>query len=130
MAFLFAWARMSVIQTGSIAMLAFIFGDFFSQVVYLGPFSAVIYASAAVIVLTGINIAGLRTGTGPQKALTAVDVLGVLLVAAPGFFFAPPHPIPDVHGRWPASAPSRLSSRSDTRRVRHTGFPPYQSLLP
>src|SRR3546814_6328170 len=88
---------MSVIQTGSIAMLAFIFGDFFSQVVYLGPFSAVIYASAAVIVLTGINIAGLRTGTGTQKALTAVEVLGVLLVAAAGFFFAPPHTIPDVH---------------------------------
>src|SRR3546814_12340076 len=110
---------MSVIQTGSIAMLAFIFGDFFSQVVYLGPFSAVIYASAAVIVLTGINIAGLRTGTGTQKALTAVEALGVLLVAAAGFFFAPPHTIPDVPGRGLVSATSGVSSstRSDERRV-------------
>src|SRR3546814_16245402 len=104
MAFLFAWARMSVIQTGSIAMLAFIFGDFFSQVVYLGPFSAVIYASAAVIVLTGINIAGLRTGTGTKKAITAVEVLGVLLVAAAGVFFGPPHYIPAFHGSGLVSA--------------------------
>src|SRR3546814_609144 len=101
---------MSVIQTGSIAMLAFIFGDFFSQVVYLGPFSAVIYASAAVIVLTGINIAGLRTGTGTQKALTAVELLGVLLVAAAGFFFALPPSILSVHGRWLVTDTSRVSS--------------------
>lgn len=30
-AFLFAWARMTVIQTGSIALLAFVFGDYASQ---------------------------------------------------------------------------------------------------
>ncbi len=29
-AFLFAWARMTVIQTGSIVLLAFVFGDYFS----------------------------------------------------------------------------------------------------
>src|SRR5690606_30753537 len=30
-AFLFAWARMSIIQTGSIALLAFIVGDYMSE---------------------------------------------------------------------------------------------------
>src|SRR5690606_16122846 len=30
-AFLFAWARMSVVQTGSIALLAYIFGDYMAQ---------------------------------------------------------------------------------------------------
>lgn len=89
MAFLFAWARMSVIQTGSIALLAFIFGDFFAQVIYLGPASPVIYAAFAVIALTGINILGLRTGAGTQKVLTAVEVLGVLLVVAAGLFVSP-----------------------------------------
>ena len=29
--FLFGWARMTVIQPGSIALLAFVFGDYFSQ---------------------------------------------------------------------------------------------------
>lgn len=40
-AFLFGWARMSVIQTGSIALLAFIFGDYISQIYSLGEYSSV-----------------------------------------------------------------------------------------
>src|SRR5690606_25098035 len=59
LAFLFAWARMSVIQTGSIALLAFIFGDFFSQVINLGAFSSAIYAAGVIVFLTGINVLGL-----------------------------------------------------------------------
>jgi len=89
LAFLFAWARMSVIQTGSIALLAFIFGDFFSQVINLGAFSSAIYAAGVIVFLTGINVLGLRTGTFTQKLLTLVEVAGVLLVAVAGFFFAP-----------------------------------------
>jgi len=37
--FLFAWARMTVIQTGSIALLAFVFGDYASQLFRLGDYS-------------------------------------------------------------------------------------------
>src|SRR5690554_1290392 len=43
-AFLFAWARMSVVQTGSIALLSFIIGDYVTQVYSLGTHSSVIYA--------------------------------------------------------------------------------------
>jgi APA family basic amino acid/polyamine antiporter len=39
-AILFAWARMSVIQTGSIALLAFVFGDYASQLWALARSSA------------------------------------------------------------------------------------------
>src|SRR6186997_649151 len=42
-AFLFGWARITVIQTGSIAFLAFVFGDYASGVIPLGPQSSVIY---------------------------------------------------------------------------------------
>ena len=35
--FFFAWARVAVITTGSIALLAFVFGDYMSRVVSLGP---------------------------------------------------------------------------------------------
>src|SRR3546814_3965703 len=62
-------------------------------------------------------MAGLRTGTGTQKALTAVEVLGVLLVAAAGFFFAPPHTIPDVHGSGLVSATSGVSSSTGLAMV-------------
>lgn len=88
-AFLFAWARMSVIQTGSIALLAFIFGDYAAEIYSLGTYSSVIYAALVVIVLTGINIIGVNFGAGAQKLLTTVEVLGVLIVIAAGFFFVP-----------------------------------------
>jgi basic amino acid/polyamine antiporter, APA family len=89
LAFLFAWARMSVIQTGSIALLAFIIGDYASQILSIGPYSSVLYAGAVVLVLTGINMGGLNLGTGTQKLLFALEVLGVLLVMVAGFFFSP-----------------------------------------
>ncbi|MGV3503512.1 MAG: APC family permease [Adhaeribacter sp.] len=98
LAFLFAWARLSVIQTGSIALLAFIVGDYLSQIYALGPYSAVMYAALAVVLLTALNILGLRFGAGAQKLLTAVEVSGILLVICAGFLFAPgqasPHPVP------------------------------------
>ncbi|MBG6234170.1 amino acid transporter [Pedobacter sp. CAN_A7] len=89
-AFLFAWARMTVIQTGSIALLAFIFGDYFTQLYRLGEYSSVIYAALVVIVLTGINVAGIKLGTGVQKLFTATEIFGALLVIAAGLIFAPP----------------------------------------
>lgn len=88
-AFLFAWARMSVVQTGSIALLAFIFGDYAAQIYSLGEHSSVIYASLIVIFLTGINILGVNMGTGAQKILTTVEVLGIVIVIVVGFFFVP-----------------------------------------
>lgn len=88
-AFLFAWARMSVIQTGSVALLAYIFGDYLSQIYSFGAYSSAIYAALVIVFLTGINVIGLKMGTGVQKLLTTVEVAGVILVIAAGFLFAP-----------------------------------------
>ncbi|MDQ3290473.1 MAG: amino acid permease, partial [Bacteroidota bacterium] len=89
LAFLFAWARMSVVQTGSIALLSFIIGDYLTQIYSLGEFSAAVYAALVVIFLTGINILGVKFGTGTQKLLTTVEVAGVLLVTIAGFLLTP-----------------------------------------
>jgi APA family basic amino acid/polyamine antiporter len=80
---------MSIIQTGSIAVLAYIFGDYLSQVVSLGTYSSVLYAALIVIVLTGINIAGIRMSTIAQKVFTSTEVAGALLVVVVGLFIAP-----------------------------------------
>src|ERR687884_1478099 len=37
-AVLFAWARGTVIQTGAIALVAFVFGDYAAQLVSFGPY--------------------------------------------------------------------------------------------
>ncbi|WP_143960538.1 APC family permease [Litoribacter populi] len=86
-AFLFAWARMSVIQTGSIALLAFIFGDYATQLYALGDYSSVIYAALAILILTSINILGVNMGTGVQKILTLAEIVGILLLIGVGVFY-------------------------------------------
>lgn len=88
-AFLFAWARMSVIQTGSIALLSFIFADYATQIYSFGEFSSVIYAGIIVFILTVINIAGIHTGAGAQKLLTTLEVLGISIIIIVGLFFVP-----------------------------------------
>lgn len=88
-AFLFAWARMSVIQTGSIALLSFIFGDYATQIYSLGEYSSVIYAALIIFILTGINILGIQMGAHTQKMLTTLEVLGILAVIVVGLFLVP-----------------------------------------
>jgi basic amino acid/polyamine antiporter, APA family len=89
LAFLFAWARVSVIQTGSVAILAFIFGDYISQFVSLGAFSSMIWAAMIITILTAINVLGIKFGTSTQKLLTSLQVLGVITIIIAGLFFAP-----------------------------------------
>jgi basic amino acid/polyamine antiporter, APA family len=89
MSFLFAWARMTVIQTGSIATAAFVFGDYASQVVHLDGFlSPSLYAVGAVVILTGLNILGVQQGRWTQNLLTLAKTLGLLLVAVAGILLA------------------------------------------
>ena len=87
--FLYAWARSTVINTGSIALLAFVFGDYMSTVLSLGPASGALWAAGIVIALTILNIAGLRASAGTQNLLTMIEVVGLLAVAVAGFL-APP----------------------------------------
>lgn len=79
-AFLFAWARLTVIQTGSITLLAFVFGDYASQLWRLGSFSTSVYAAVVITLLTALNLFGLRQGKWTQNLLSVAKVLGLLLV--------------------------------------------------
>lgn len=89
MAFLFAWARLAVIQTGSIALLAFVFGDYASQLWSLGTHSSALYAGLAITGLTILNVAGVRLGKTTQRLLTGGTILGLLVIIGAGLFLAP-----------------------------------------
>lgn len=84
--FLFVWSRITVIQTGSLALLAFVFGDYASQLLQLGEFSPSIYAALLVVALTGLNGLGVRQGTRTQNLLTAIEVFSLFLVIGAGMF--------------------------------------------
>ena len=83
-AFLFAWSRMTVIQTGAIAAVAFVFGEYASEIVRLGPHSAAIYAAFSVIALTLLNFAGTLESKTLQKVMEVVLIAGLLFLAIAG----------------------------------------------
>ena len=89
-AFFYGWGRLSVIQTGSIVMVAFIIGDYASEILFLGPYSTSLYAAAAVVALTALNVAGLRQSKVTQKALIGLIVLGLAGIAVCGFWLGEP----------------------------------------
>jgi amino acid transporter len=82
--FMFAWARISVIQTGAIAAVAFVFGDYAQQVFSLGPHGPAIYGAGALVALTVANMIGTYEGKSAQNILTTLTVLGVLAVIVAG----------------------------------------------
>jgi len=68
-AFLFAWSRMTVIQTGAIAAVAFVFGDYASEILNLGAHSSAVWAALAVAALTLLNFAGTLQSKALQKTM-------------------------------------------------------------
>jgi amino acid transporter len=107
--FLFAWARFSVVTTGSIALLAFVFGDYLSQVLSVGPHSASIYAAAVIVVLTAVNLRGIKAGATTQTWLTCLEVAGLLAIVVAGLYLAGGSagvPVATAQPAAPASGPS------------------------
>ena len=87
--FLFAWSRITVTQTGSIALLAFIAGDYMTQLLPLGNYSSALYAIGIVLLLTLFNVLGIQFGTGLQKFLTSLQFIGIFIIVLAGFFIEP-----------------------------------------
>ncbi|HEX4884557.1 MAG TPA: amino acid permease [Casimicrobiaceae bacterium] len=83
--FLYAWARATVINTGAIALLAFVFGDYMQKVLPLGTAGGALWGAGIVLALTAVNIAGLRASAGTQKLLTLVEVAGLIAIGVAGF---------------------------------------------
>lgn len=93
-AFLFAWSRMTVIQTGAIVAVAFAFGDYASEVVRLGDKSSAVYAALGVTGLTLLNLAGTVQSATLQKVLqiALISVMVILSVGALALGQAPAPP--------------------------------------
>lgn len=81
---LFAWSRFAVIHTGSMALLGFVFGDYLAQVVdlspWLGTHASALLAAGLIVLLTGLNLLGVRVGLGTQLGLTTLVIAGLLLL--------------------------------------------------
>jgi amino acid transporter len=83
--FLYGWAKAMVINTGSIALLAFVFGDYMTKVLPLGANSTIYWAALIVITLTLINLIGIHASASIQTLLTILEVLGLVAIIVAGF---------------------------------------------
>ena len=114
-AFLFAWARFAVINTGAIGLLGFVIGDYMNRVIDLGAHGPAIYAFASVLVLTALKLrptgeAGGSAAAPGRRADSSTAWLPVETPEAPASPTAPPD------GRRP-----RTSPRGSSRRLPGTG---------
>jgi len=78
-AILFGWARCTVIQTGAIAAVAFVLGDYAAQLQPLGSYGPGIYAALGVVLLTAINMLSTPDGKNLQILVTWLQV-GVIVI--------------------------------------------------
>lgn len=86
--FLFAWSHLTAILTGSIGGLAYVFADYACSLAGFEESRAAPLAAVAVVLLTGVNLAGIRFGRLAQNLLTAAKVLGLGGLVAAGFYAA------------------------------------------
>jgi basic amino acid/polyamine antiporter, APA family len=100
-ALLFAWGRISVVQTGAIAAVAFVFGDYAQAVVPLGAAGPAIYAVVVVVVMTLANLRGTHQGKTTQNVLSGLTLGTILLI----LIFALPLAVPTASAHL-ASEPS------------------------
>jgi basic amino acid/polyamine antiporter, APA family len=104
--FLFGWGRFSIIGSGAIAAVAFIFSQSFNSLLPLSnPFSFLknisigfihpfadsgikLLAVGIISMLTWFNYRGIKKGTGLNNVVTISKATGILLLIVLGIFFS------------------------------------------
>ncbi|MGE8362669.1 APC family permease [Pseudomonas sp.] len=87
---LFAWARGTVIQTGAIAVVAFIYGDYAQRLLPLGPYGSAWHAALVTVALTALNVLGTRESRRAQVFFTVLTVGALTAVILAGLVLAEP----------------------------------------
>lgn len=86
--FLFGWAQLAVILTGSIGMMAYVFSDYGVALTGIDPGYGALLAAAPVLVLTALNLASVALGKSAQNFLSWSKLLGIAAVIVVGMTVA------------------------------------------
>lgn len=84
--FIFNWTMFWIVRPANIGALSFIFARYANEIIPIagGSYGFMPYAAAAVIILTLVNISGVRSGKWMQNILTLIKTAGLLLIVAIG----------------------------------------------
>jgi len=83
--YFFGWTQMVIIRPADIALMSFIYARYAQTFFSPGLGNQVFHASAAVAVLTTINLIGVKEGKWTQNFLTVLKALGLLGIVIAGF---------------------------------------------
>jgi amino acid transporter len=83
--YLFGWSQLAIIRPGDIAMMAFVFARYAGTL--YAPFenTRTVYAAVVVVVLTAVNILGVKAGKWTQNILTVIKALGLVAIVVAAF---------------------------------------------
>ena len=84
MGFLFGWAQLAVILTGSIASMAYAFADYAVNLWSLENVYTVWLAVGAIVALSVMNLLGVIVGKVIQNLLSVVKIVGLVGIVAAG----------------------------------------------
>lgn len=104
LSFLYAWARVTLINPGSIALLAFVFGDYISTLAPLGAHSSAIWALLVVLGLTVVNLIGIHASSRMQTLLLVLELAGLGAIVVAGLSVPAPVSGPLTWFEGPAGA--------------------------
>ena len=93
--FLFAWCQLWIVRPGSIGLMAYAFAEYANRIWpraegQSAGYVLVAYAAGSIVVMTAINILGVREGKWTQNTLTTVKVLGLAAIVAIGLLSTGP----------------------------------------
>src|ERR1019366_6452560 len=103
---LFAWSRFSIMHTGWIALMAFMFADYATALLALGPLGHTLFAVGTVAALIGLNLMHVRLGFITQAGLIGLVTAGFAAVVIAALKLGLAHQLPAAIATAPAHVPS------------------------
>lgn len=96
--YMFGWSQLAIVRPGDIALMAFIFARYAQTLYAPFPDSGLFYAAGAIVVLTLINMLGVKAGKWTQNLLTVAKIAGLMAISVAGLTAPAPASIPPAPG--------------------------------
>jgi basic amino acid/polyamine antiporter, APA family len=86
-AFLYGWSMLLVINTGSLAALSLVFVSYLSSLIPISEDLQLTIAITAIVLLTIMNVLGVKLGSIFASIFTSAKLLGILIVVILGVLY-------------------------------------------
>jgi APA family basic amino acid/polyamine antiporter len=93
-AFLYGWALFLIMATGAIAAVAMTGSNYLAELLGLGAGAGRPIAIALIVVLTVLNVLGVRIGATTGNVLTVLKLAAIAMLVIAALVLAPSHPVP------------------------------------